>query len=149
RVTPARLARRVRRVRRATRARRVPPAPRVSRVRPARPAPRVLPVLRVRRAPRVPMARPARRGRRVRRATRAGPGPTAQRACWVTGRADPAVPVQSEERDQQRRLTSLMQSDWRIVYLEYFGDSALPSRMALAYDRLSLRLIVEHWDLAQ
>jgi outer membrane lipoprotein LolB len=68
---------------------------------------------------------------------------------WVTGRADPAVPVQAEERDQRQRLTSLMQSDWRIVYLEYFGDSALPSRMALAYDRLSLRLIVERWDLAQ
>jgi outer membrane lipoprotein LolB len=68
---------------------------------------------------------------------------------WVTGRVDPAAPVQSEERDDQRRLKSLMQNDWRIAYLEYFGDSALPSRISLAYDRLSLRLIVEHWDLAQ
>lgn len=67
---------------------------------------------------------------------------------WVTGRADPALPVQSEERDDQHRLKSLMQSDWRIEYLEYFGQSALPSRIALAYDRLSLRLIVERWDLA-
>jgi len=68
---------------------------------------------------------------------------------WVTGRVDPAAPVQSEERDDQQRLKSLMQNDWRIAYLEYFGDSALPSRISLAYDRLSLRLIVEHWDLAQ
>jgi len=43
----------------------------------------------------------------------------------------------------------LMQSEWRIAYLEYFGDSALPSRISLAYDRLSLRLIVEQWDLTQ
>ncbi|HXF15950.1 MAG TPA: lipoprotein insertase outer membrane protein LolB [Burkholderiales bacterium] len=68
---------------------------------------------------------------------------------WVTGRIDPAAPVESVERDEQQRLKSLMQSEWRIAYLEYFGDSALPSRISLAYDRLSLRLIVEQWDLTQ
>ena len=66
---------------------------------------------------------------------------------WVTGRAEPATPVQAEERDEKQRLTSLVQSDWRIAYQEYFGDSALPTRMSLAYEGLSLRLIVEHWDL--
>ena len=66
---------------------------------------------------------------------------------WVTGRADPAVPVQAQERDDAQRLKSLTQNGWRIAYLEYFGDSALPARLSLAYDRLSLRLIVEHWEL--
>jgi outer membrane lipoprotein LolB len=68
---------------------------------------------------------------------------------WVTGRADPAAPIQSEERDGKQRLKSLVQHDWRIAYLDYFGDSALPARLALVYDRLSLRLIVERWDLSE
>lgn len=68
---------------------------------------------------------------------------------WVTGRADPALPVQAQSRDDKERLKSLMQNDWRIAYLEYFGDSALPARLSLAYDRLNLRLIVEHWELPE
>jgi outer membrane lipoprotein LolB len=68
---------------------------------------------------------------------------------WVTGRADPASPVQAQDRDDRERLKSLMQNDWRIAYLEYFGDSALPARLSLAYDRLNLRLIVEHWELPE
>lgn len=68
---------------------------------------------------------------------------------WVLGRADPALPVQSEARDAVNRLTRLSQNDWRISYLEYAGDSALPVRMALAHDRLSLRLVVDRWDLPE
>lgn len=68
---------------------------------------------------------------------------------WITGRADPAAAVQAQERDDKQRLKSLMQNDWRIAYLEYFGDSAMPSRLSLAFDRLNLRLIVEHWELPQ
>ena len=65
---------------------------------------------------------------------------------WVTGRADPASAVQAADRDDKQRLKSLKQNDWRIAYLEYFGDSALPSRLSLAYDRLRLRLIIERWE---
>lgn len=68
---------------------------------------------------------------------------------WVTGRADPASPVQAEDRDGNQRLKSLTQNDWRIAYLEYFGDSALPARLTLVYDRLNLRLIVERWELPE
>lgn len=68
---------------------------------------------------------------------------------WVTGRPDPGSPVQAQSRDDNERLKSLMQDDWRIAYLEYFGDSAMPARLSLAYDRLSLRLIVEHWELPE
>lgn len=68
---------------------------------------------------------------------------------WVLGRPDPNRPVQAEERDAGKRLTRLAQDDWRIAYLEYAGDSALPARMTLAHDRLILRLIVDRWDLPE
>lgn len=68
---------------------------------------------------------------------------------WVVGRAGPALPVQAEERDVRGRLTRLTQNDWRISYLAYAGESALPARMALAYDTLSLRLIIDRWDLTE
>jgi outer membrane lipoprotein LolB len=68
---------------------------------------------------------------------------------WVTGRVDPALPVQAQDRDDKQRLRSLVQNDWRIDYVEYFGDSAMPARLSLAYERLNLRLIVDHWELPQ
>lgn len=68
---------------------------------------------------------------------------------WVLGRSDPNLPVQAEERDAGARLTRLTQDGWRIAYLEYAGDSALPARMTLAHDRLTLRLIVDRWDLPE
>ena len=54
-----------------------------------------------------------------------------------------------EERDTLGRLTRLTQSNWHISYLAYVGESALPARMALAYDTLSLRLIIDRWDLTE
>ena len=68
---------------------------------------------------------------------------------WVVGRAEPVLPVQAEERDTLGRLTRLTQSNWHISYLAYVGESALPARMALAYDTLSLRLIIDRWDLTE
>ena len=68
---------------------------------------------------------------------------------WVVGRAEPTIPVQAEERDARGRLTRLTQNDWRISFLDYTGDSALPARMVLAYDRLNLRLIIDRWDLVE
>jgi len=68
---------------------------------------------------------------------------------WVTGRADPDSPVQAEQRDDKQRFKMLTQNEWRVDYLEYFADSALPARLSLAYDRLKLRLIVEQWELPQ
>ncbi len=68
---------------------------------------------------------------------------------WVVGRAEPRLPVQAEERDARSRLTRLTQNDWYITYLAYAEDSALPARMELAYKRLSLRLIIDRWDLSE
>jgi len=68
---------------------------------------------------------------------------------WVLGRAEPELPVQAQERDERGRLTKLTQNQWRIDYLAYAGDGALPSRMVLAYDKLTLRLIIDRWDLTE
>ena len=68
---------------------------------------------------------------------------------WVVGRAEPEIPVQAEERDARGRLTRLTQNDWHISFLDYAGESALPVRMALAYDSLNLRLIIDRWDLTE
>lgn len=66
---------------------------------------------------------------------------------WVTGRADPDFPLQAESRDAKNRYAAFVQNKWRVEYLDYFGDSALPSRLSLAHDQLRLRLVVETWDL--
>lgn len=68
---------------------------------------------------------------------------------WVVGRPEPTLPVQAEERDTRGRLTRLTQNEWRIDYLAYTGDSALPSRMLLAFDNLALRLIIDRWDVTE
>ena len=68
---------------------------------------------------------------------------------WVLGRAEPELPVQAEERDAHGRLTTLTQNDWRISFLDYAGESALPARIALVYDNLNLRLIIDRWDLTE
>ncbi|HKQ26428.1 MAG TPA: lipoprotein insertase outer membrane protein LolB [Burkholderiales bacterium] len=68
---------------------------------------------------------------------------------WVVGRAEPGLPVQAEERDARGRLSSLKQNDWHITFLDYAGDSSLPARIALVYDNLKLRLIIDRWDLAE
>ncbi|MEO8003827.1 MAG: lipoprotein insertase outer membrane protein LolB [Betaproteobacteria bacterium] len=67
---------------------------------------------------------------------------------WVTGRADPGFPLQSESRDAKNRYAAFVQNEWHVEYLDYFGDSALPSRLSLVRDQLRLRLVVETWDLA-
>lgn len=68
---------------------------------------------------------------------------------WVVGRAEPGLPVEAEERDSRGRLTRLTQNNWRISFLDYAGESALPARIALVYDQLSLRLIIDRWDLTK
>jgi outer membrane lipoprotein LolB len=68
---------------------------------------------------------------------------------WVVGRAEPGLPVQAEERDARGRLTRLTQNDWCISFLAYAGDSALPARIALVYENLNLRLIIDRWDLTE
>ena len=66
-------------------------------------------------------------------------------ADWVRGRAapKPAPEPRQERRDAAGRLAEFEQSGWRIQYLEYAG--ALPSRLALTYPGLELRLAISEW----
>ncbi|HZP94312.1 MAG TPA: lipoprotein insertase outer membrane protein LolB [Burkholderiales bacterium] len=66
---------------------------------------------------------------------------------WVLGRPDPAAPVMAQERDARDRLRRLTQGDWKISYLNYAGDGPLPTAMALEYDRLRLRLVIDRWQI--
>lgn len=68
---------------------------------------------------------------------------------WVLGRTDPAFPVKAEQRDARGRLQRFTQNGWRISYLAYAGDGALPARMALLHERLSLRLVIDRWDIPE
>jgi outer membrane lipoprotein LolB len=64
---------------------------------------------------------------------------------WVRGRAapEPAAAPTRERRDAAGRLSELEQSGWTISYLAY--ADGLPSRLALAYPGLELRLAVSEW----
>ena len=66
---------------------------------------------------------------------------------WVLGRTDPALPVEAEQRDARGRLTQFSQNGWRVGYLAYTGDGVLPARMTLLHERLSLRLVIDRWDI--
>lgn len=66
---------------------------------------------------------------------------------WVLGRTDPALPVEAEQRDARGRLQRFTQNGWRVAYLAYAGDGALPARMTLLHERLSLRLVIDRWDI--
>lgn len=66
---------------------------------------------------------------------------------WVLGRPDPGLPISGEERDSRTRLLRFIQNGWQIAYLAYAGDSVLPQRMTLVRDGLSLRLVIDHWDV--
>ena len=71
--------------------------------------------------------------------------PLAGLADWVRGRAatHPAPEPTRERRDAAGRLAELEQSGWRIRYLEY--ADALPSRLALTFPGLELRLAISEW----
>ena len=62
---------------------------------------------------------------------------------WVRGR--PAPGPSRERRDGRGRLAELEQSGWRIEYLAYGEDGALPARMRLLYPGLELRLAISAW----
>jgi outer membrane lipoprotein LolB len=66
---------------------------------------------------------------------------------WVLGRTDPALPVEAEQRDARGRLQRFTQNGWRVDYLAYTGDGVLPARMSLLHQRLSLRLVIDRWDI--
>ncbi len=66
---------------------------------------------------------------------------------WVLGRANPAVPVTEIERDEQERITRLVQGDWQVDFAGYAGDGRLPQSLLLHYADLRVRLVIDRWNL--
>ncbi len=73
--------------------------------------------------------------------------PLAGLSHWVLARPAPSSGVQREERDQDLRLTTLMQNDWEVRYNEYREHATLPANMNLQYRTLRIRLIIDEWRL--
>jgi len=67
---------------------------------------------------------------------------------WVRGVPDPST-VSSHQLDTEGRARSIRQDGWDITYLDYFEDSsrpALPRRLSLANEQLTLKLVIERWQ---
>lgn len=72
------------------------------------------------------------------------PIPVRGLAWWV--RASPrAGSAHSAELDAARRVASLRQDGWEIVY-EYDGDAKRPSRLRLRYPDVEIRLVLDSWS---
>jgi len=67
---------------------------------------------------------------------------------WVQGRADPELVVEAEERDEQDRITRLVQGGWHIEYTKYDDNARLPSAMVLRFADLRMRLVIDRWNIA-
>jgi outer membrane lipoprotein LolB len=70
---------------------------------------------------------------------------------WVRGVPWPAGSDEARiQRDERGRIVSLQQAGWTVTYLAWFGDAAnaLPARIDVVGERLSLRLAVQRWELA-
>ncbi len=67
---------------------------------------------------------------------------------WVRGLPVPSVAAQAT-RDEQGRLARLDQSGWTITYSRYQSDAvaALPAKLQLVHDDISVRLVIDHWQL--
>lgn len=61
---------------------------------------------------------------------------------WV--RAQPTSGAPARARRDGARLDELVQSGWKIEYLEY-GERGLPRRMRLTRGTLDIRLVIEEW----
>lgn len=66
---------------------------------------------------------------------------------WVRGVPYSGVPVDSQQLDQQGRLTKLEQAGWQIEFLRYmpFESYSMPAKVFMKHAQLSVRLIVSDW----
>jgi outer membrane lipoprotein LolB len=63
---------------------------------------------------------------------------------WVRGRAAAGAPAQTR-LDASQRLAELRQSGWLVEFLDYAGESGLPSRLRLSRQEVELRLVIDEW----
>jgi len=67
---------------------------------------------------------------------------------WIRGLPRPGSDY-SHRLDQQGRARSITQDKWSIGYLDYFArqeNLQLPRRVKLVGDKVTLKLIIEHWQ---
>lgn len=69
-------------------------------------------------------------------------------ADWSLGRPA-SSPIQASTQDEQGRLISLKQDGWEIEYQNYSEQSgyALPGKILLKNEKVSLKLLVEQWQI--
>ncbi len=67
---------------------------------------------------------------------------------WMRGLDDPGAPS-AAHLDEFGRLDNLSQAGWQIDY-QHYSDARpleLPSKLALANDRLDVRIVINRWEL--
>ncbi|MBT8435859.1 MAG: lipoprotein insertase outer membrane protein LolB, partial [Gammaproteobacteria bacterium] len=70
---------------------------------------------------------------------------------WIRGMPRPGSAYSHRVR-ADGRTRSIKQDQWNISYLDYFEqqeDSLLPRKIQLASDTITVKLIVERWQLAK
>ena len=67
---------------------------------------------------------------------------------WVKGLPEPGAGPGTLVLDDEGRITELQQDGWRISYQAYtrVEGHAVPSRLVLQREGLTLRLIINHWQ---
>ena len=70
-------------------------------------------------------------------------------AWWVRGLAAPGK-LQQRVLDEEGRLSTLQQADWRIEFGRYaiFGGEAMPARMTARQQDRTVKLAIRKWELS-
>lgn len=73
--------------------------------------------------------------------------PLANLQYWVQGQAVPDGAPDAIERDAERRLATLTQNGWRIVFINYppGEHGGLPRRLDLSSGAYEIRLVIDGW----
>lgn len=70
---------------------------------------------------------------------------------WMLGLPDPSIQLQESmiRLDRNNRLSNLSQSGWKVQFLRYqqVNGYELPDKIFLENDELSVRVVVQKWDL--
>jgi outer membrane lipoprotein LolB len=68
---------------------------------------------------------------------------------WIRGLPEPVAGQAQETRDEAGRLNRLEQSGWTIEYQKYqlVGDILLPAKLQLIHADISVRIVIDQWEL--
>ncbi|HAJ93042.1 MAG TPA: outer membrane lipoprotein LolB [Gammaproteobacteria bacterium] len=68
---------------------------------------------------------------------------------WIRGLPEPATGKAQLTRDEAGQLLRLEQSGWIVKYqrYQYVGDVLLPDKLQLLHDDISVRIVVDQWEL--